>query len=127
MCKSAAKAIRIIKRSWRIGGGPRAGGSRNVSSIRNVRVPATMSLGRRLRRVGKVDIFSCAEFFPALRQTQQFPRGHLDKRDHLAAFGSQQIIFVTANAERAPESRTVQLIDRTFNVESSAKRCRESI
>src|SRR5664279_1135146 len=43
-CKSPASAMRETKRAWRSGGGGSAGGSSKVSSMLNVRVPATISI-----------------------------------------------------------------------------------
>src|SRR5437762_10637984 len=116
MCSSAASAIRITNRAWRVGGGGSAGGSSSVSSRLNVRASAVIVhiLHRKPFQLGcTVAMFTGFGFvvrFPMLRQTQQFSRRHLDQREHLAALGDQGVVLRTRNVECAPEPRAFYAI-----------------
>ena len=60
-------------------------------------------------------------FFPVFRQAEQFCRWHFDEGNHLAALGDQRIIIRPHNAERAPKSQALQLIEPAFDYEPIAK------
>src|SRR5207253_725646 len=54
-------------------------------------------------------------FLPMFRQTQQFSRGHLDQRKHLAALGNQRAVLRSCDPECAPEPRACHLIEPAIN------------
>src|SRR5260370_26491413 len=109
-CMSAASAIRIIKRAWRVGGGVSAGGSRRVSSMLKVRVLATIdSSGYPPSKTGVR--FQDPVFFPALGQRLQFSRRHLDESEQLAALANQDIVFRSSDPKLARKSHALQTIN----------------
>src|SRR5207253_3220234 len=103
-----------MKSAWRVGGGLIAGGSINVSSIRKVRVAASIPLvSSPSRRDGCSDVSICVFFpvpLPILRQAKQFSPWHLHQGQHLPAFYDQCIIARSNDFEAAPESSAVQLV-----------------
>src|SRR5947199_8086793 len=104
--------MRTTKSAWRVGGGVSAGGSRRVSSMLRVRVPAVIdSLAVR---------FQVAIFLPTLGQTEQFFLWHRDQRQRLPAFGNQRVIVQSSNAKCAPEARALHMIQPALDDESIA-------
>src|SRR6266480_623545 len=66
-------------------------------------------------------------FLPVIGQAQQFPRWHLDQREHLTALRNQRVVLRSCDPKSAPEPRTFYLIEPTLNHQPISKFSRTAI